>query len=59
MVEYTEFMSVALNKCGPTGGGTQAERRETFEAFAQLWTDEKELIKEMNRSELREQIECP
>ena len=51
MVEYTEFMSIAMNKCGSDG--------DTFAALAAVWSREKEQIKEMSAAEVREDLRCP
>lgn len=59
MVEYTEFMSIAMDKCGSDGRGTGDENQRVFREFASLWSDEKDEIKQMSESEVREAIVCP
>lgn len=51
MVEFTAFMSVALKQCG--------NDQRTFSELVDLWNREKETIKTMSRSELRDELECP
>lgn len=51
MVTYRQYMSVALDECG--------NDRETFEALASLWSDQKDAISEMSKREVRQNLECP
>lgn len=58
MVDFNEFMGLALTKCAPTGPGTQEERREVFQTFADVWNQNKESIKEMDPAEAEDAIQC-
>lgn len=51
MVDFNSFMSVGLNKCGAD--------EQTFSRLTQLWNQEKEAIKAMSESELRDELRCP
>ena len=59
MVEYETWISIGMEQCAPKGEGSQQARRAVFTQLAQGWNDEKEQIKQMSESEVREQIECP
>lgn len=59
MVEHREFMKIGMEKCAPTGSGTQEARREVFKQLAQTWTDEKQTIKQMDAADVRRRLECP
>lgn len=59
MVDFTTFMGLALDKCAPSGEGTQSERQAVFADFVEVWNDNKQTIKGMTRSEARSSIECP
>lgn len=50
-MQYREFLSVGLNKCGSD--------QETFSALTDLWSEEKDLIRGMTKAELRRELECP
>lgn len=51
MPEFTAYMSVALNECG--------NDQRTFAALVDLWNREKDSIRPMSRSELRDELNCP
>jgi len=51
MVTRQQFMSVGLTQCG-------ADPR-TFSQLSQLWNREKEAIRGMTKTELRENLRCP
>lgn len=51
MVEFTEFMSVFLNQCG----SSEAD----FAAGVEVWNSEKETIRDMTITEVRENLTCP
>jgi hypothetical protein len=51
MVDYTTYITVALRKCG---GGAENMKR-----LGQLWSEEKDVIEEMDEDELRERLNCP
>lgn len=59
MVEFERYMSIALQQCAPTGEGSQDERREVFSHFVDEWNENKESIKTMSESQLKEAIDCP
>lgn len=51
MVTRQQFMSVGLKQCG-------ADPR-TFSQLSQLWNREKEVIQNMTKPELEENLRCP
>lgn len=51
MVEFREFMSIGLDKCGSD--------RQTFADLVEVWNRQKDEIKSMNKTELRTQLNCP
>lgn len=51
MVEFTEFMSVGLNRCGTD--------KETFADLVDLWNREKTEIKQMSKQDLEQNLRCP
>lgn len=50
MVEFQEFMSVYLTKCG----SSEAD----FAAGVEVWNNEKDEIRAMSRSEVRSNLTC-
>lgn len=58
MVEFRTFMSIALDKCAPSGEGTGEARQRVFSTFVTEWNRNEEQIREMNESEVRNAIEC-
>lgn len=60
MVEFERFMAVGMEKCAPSGEGTQKARREVFAELAETWNQNKDAIKEIDsETELRDRLECP
>lgn len=59
MVDFNQFMSIALEKCAPSGQGTQQRRQAVFSAFVDVWNKSKDRIREMDEEEAREAIRCP
>lgn len=51
MVDYNEWMQIGLDKCGSS--------ESTFGDLAQLWSQNKDEIEGMTRSEARDCINCP
>lgn len=51
MVEFTEFMSIGLDKCGSS--------QATFAGLVEVWNNEKDEIRQMSRSEVRQNLRCP
>lgn len=51
MVDFNEFMSVGLNQCGSD--------RETFGGLVEVWNREKDEIRSLSKSELRDRLTCP
>lgn len=51
MVEFTQFMSVGLEKCGSD--------ERTFSRLVDVWNAEKEEIRQMSKREVRENLDCP
>lgn len=51
MVEYQEWMEIGLNKCGSD--------ERTFGVLAQLWTNNRQMLQEMSRTEARDCLDCP
>lgn len=50
-MDYNEFISIGLDKCGSD--------KRTFSKLAELWSKEKDLIRGMTESELRNDLDCP
>lgn len=51
MVQYTEFMSIGMNKCGTDN--------ETFSELARIWSENKTEIENMSRTEAENELVCP
>jgi hypothetical protein len=59
MTDFNTFMSIGMQKCAPTGRGTVEARRETFSCLVDVWNAEEETIREMDPSEVRQNLNCP
>lgn len=51
MVDFNEFMSIALTKCGSDS--------DTFSELVELWNDEKEQIRGLDADDLEGALNCP
>lgn len=51
MVDFNEFMSIGLRKCGST--------EATFAGLVEVWNNEKADIREMSAAEVRRNLQCP
>lgn len=51
MVGFQQFMSIGLERCGSD--------RQTFAALVDVWNSEKDEIKAMSASEVRDNLVCP
>lgn len=59
MVDFTTWMSIGMEQCAPSGPGTQAQRRAVFSELAEGWNRQKDEIKDMTATEVRQELVCP
>lgn len=51
MTDFQDFMSIGLNSCGSD--------EATFAGLVEVWNNEKDEIKAMTDSEVRQNLVCP
>lgn len=59
MVDFNTYISVGLEKCAPSGEGSQDARRETFAELVDIWHEEKDRIRQMSEVEVERELNCP
>lgn len=59
MVDFTTWMEIGLEQCAPSGPGTGEARKRVFAGLVDGWNDQKDTIRGMTESEVRNQLVCP
>lgn len=59
MVSFDRYMSIGMQRCAPTGPGTQEERQRVFGELADGWNRNSDVIRELSESQLRDRLRCP
>lgn len=59
MVDFNTWIKIGLEQCAPSGQGTGSERNRVFRELVNGWNRDKEEIRRMSESQVRQELVCP